>query len=142
MASPRLLSWVRSIVTSAETAELVEHARRQLRAAGLVVPGPDDFAPGRFDPAKLVLVMGPSGRSGLDLERHLLRQGMPVEMADRDTVVVLVSMLDDESTMARLVAAVLESLRDPAGPARGVDAQVTGLAPQRLSPRDAFFSPH
>jgi lysine decarboxylase len=124
------------------TAALVEAARRSLRESGLVVPGPENFPPGRFDPAKLVLVMGPSGRSGLDLERHLLDHGMPVEMADRDTVVVLVSMLDDETTLTRLVHAVKESLRDSPGPQRAVEATPISLPPQRLSPRDAFFSPH
>ncbi len=37
---------------------LVAGARDQLRAAGLLVPGPEDHPPGRFDPAKLVVHFG------------------------------------------------------------------------------------
>jgi lysine decarboxylase len=124
------------------TAELVAHARSRLRAAGLVVPGPEDFPAGRFDPAKLVLALGASGRSGLDLERRLLDARIPVEMADRDTLVALVGMLDDDSTVDRLVATVIEGLHEPAGPARAVPAAPLELPPQRMSPREAFFSPH
>ncbi|HET8616049.1 MAG TPA: aminotransferase class V-fold PLP-dependent enzyme [Actinomycetales bacterium] len=123
------------------TADLVAGARERLRASGLVVPGPEDFAPGRFDPAKLVLVLGPTGRSGLDVEQHLLHAGIPVEMADRDTLVAMVSMLDDESTVGRFVTEVVGSLRD-AGPARPVSAVPVVLPPQRCSPREAFFSAH
>ena len=123
-------------------AALVGQAREQLRGAGVVVPGPEDFAPGRFDPAKLVLVLGPAGRSGLDVENDLLEAGIPVEMADRDTLVALVSMLDDESTVTRLVTAVLDSLRRSPGVPRPVRATSSPLPPQRMSPREAFFSPH
>jgi lysine decarboxylase len=124
------------------TAALVADARSRLRAAGLVVPGPEDFPAGRFDPAKLVLALGPSGRSGLQLEQALLGAGVPVEMADRDTLVALVSMLDDETTVDRLVTVVLAGLRDPAGPSRPVPSAPVALPPQRMSPREAFFSPH
>ncbi len=124
------------------TAELVAGAREQLRGHGVVVPGPENFPAGRFDPAKLVLVLGPGGRSGLDVEQHLLDVGMPVEMADRDTLVAMVSMLDDESTVDRLVTEVLGSLRDDPCPARPVRAMDVPLPPQRCSPREAFFSAH
>jgi lysine decarboxylase len=124
------------------TAELVEGARDRLRGAGLVVPGPEDFPPGRFDPAKLVLVLGPSGHSGLQIEQQLLSAGVPVEMADRDTLVALVSMLDDESTVDRLLTVVLANLADGEGPPRPVEAPTYGLPPQRMSPREAFFLPH
>jgi lysine decarboxylase len=124
------------------TAELVADARERLRAHGIVVPGPEDFAPGRFDPAKLVLMLGPSGCSGLQVEQHLLDVGMPVEMADRDTLVAMVSMLDDESTLDRFVTEVIASLPGAAGPARPVRAGSVALPPQRCSPREAFFADH
>jgi lysine decarboxylase len=124
------------------TAALVADARARLRVAGLVVPGPEDFGPGRFDPAKLVLVLGPSGRSGLSLERQLLRAGLPVEMADRDTLVALVTLLDDETTIDRLVGTILTGLREPAGPARPVLASTVEPPPQPMSPREAYFSLH
>jgi arginine decarboxylase len=141
-ASRALLAHESGRVLLRRTATVVAEARSRLRACGLVVPGPEDFPDGRFDPAKLVLTLGPSGRSGLDLERHLLEAGIPVEMADRDTLVALVSMLDDESTVDRLVTAVLDGLRAPAGPVRAVPAAPVELPPQRMLPREAFFSPH
>ena len=64
----------------------MERLRRRLRPSGLAVPGPDDFD-GRFDPAKLVILTAPTGRSGLDLERELAAEGITLEMADRDTLV-------------------------------------------------------
>jgi arginine decarboxylase len=123
------------------TAALVADARSRLRAAGLV-PGPEDFPAGRFDPAKLVLALGPSGRSGLELERRLLDALVPVEMADQDTLVALVSMLDDESTVDRLVTVVLGALHGPAGLRRPVQSAAVELPPQRMAPREAFFSRH
>jgi lysine decarboxylase len=124
------------------TAALVADARSRLRAAGIVVPGPEDFTAGRFDPAKLVLVLGPSGRSGLRLEQHLLQAGIPVEMADRDTLVALATLLDDETTIDRLVTTVLAGLHEPPGPVRPVAASSVDVPPQRMSPREAYFSPH
>jgi arginine decarboxylase len=124
------------------TAALVADARSRLRAAGVVVPGPEDFTAGRFDPAKLVLVLGPSGRSGLRLEQHLLQAGIPVEMADRDTLVALVTLLDDEATIDRLVTTVLAGLHEPPGPVRPVPSSSVESPPQRMSPREAYFSPH
>jgi lysine decarboxylase len=106
------------------------------------VPGPEDFTAGRFDPAKLVLVLGPSGRSGLRLEQRLLQAGIPVEMADEDTLVALVTLLDDETTIDRLVTTVLAGLRDPAGPPRAVATSPVEPPPQLMSPREAYFSPH
>ena len=75
--------------------------RTTLRATGLPVPGPEDF-PGRFDPAKVVLLTAASGRSGLDLEQAMLAAGIGVEMADRDTVVPLATMLDDDAAFEHL----------------------------------------
>jgi lysine decarboxylase len=141
-ASRALLAHAEGGALLRRTAALVAAARSRLRATGLVVPGPEDFPTGRFDPAKLVLALGPSGRSGLQLEQALLDAGVPVEMADRDTLVALVSMLDDETTVNRFVTVVLAGLRAPAGPPRPLPTTPIALPPQRMSPRDAFFSPH
>lgn len=118
--------------------------RRRFRGQGVLVPGPEHFA-GRFDPAKVVLCLGPAGVSGLDLEAALVERGMPVEMADRDTVVPLVTLMDDDTTLERLAAAVEQWL---AGAVRGAPRpqQVSGAwgtaSPQVLSPREAFFAAH
>lgn len=124
------------------TAGLVAAARARLRAAGLVVPGPEDFPPGRFDPAKLVVHLAAAGRSGLAAEAELLARGVPVEMADRDALVAQVGLVDDEGTLGRLVDGVLASLTGPPGPARPVVLPAADLPPQRLTPRQAFGAAH
>ncbi len=79
-----------------ELVQTVEAARVELRSVGLSVPGPHDHPPGRHDPAKLVIGFAAAGQSGLTAEAELLARGIPVEMADRDTIVAQVGLVDDE----------------------------------------------
>jgi arginine decarboxylase len=119
---------------------LVEGARERLRRHGLTVPGPADFPAGRYDPAKLVLLFG--GGQGLDVERSLIAAGLPVEQADRDSIVAIVTMLDDENTVGRLVDTVLAAL-GPSGAARPAVGSSVWTAPiprAAMSPREAFFA--
>jgi lysine decarboxylase len=124
----------------ARTAGLVAGARRRLAGAGLHVPDPADHPAGRFDPAKFVIHFGPSGRSGLSAEDALLARGIPVEMADRDTLVAQVGLVDDEGTLDRLVEGVLASLAGPAGSPRPPRAWQPPVPPQRMAPREASVS--
>ncbi|HEU4677002.1 MAG TPA: hypothetical protein VFS29_13480 [Motilibacteraceae bacterium] len=124
------------------TAVLVAAARTRLREAGLLVLGPKDFPPGRFDPAKLVVHFAAAGRSGLAAEAELLARGVPVEMADRDALVAQVGLVDDAGTLDRLVEGVLASLAGPPRPSRPVVLPEAELPPQRLTPRQAFTAPH
>ncbi|MCU0283411.1 MAG: aminotransferase class V-fold PLP-dependent enzyme [Candidatus Nanopelagicales bacterium] len=131
-------------------ASLVGRARARLRAAGLLVPGPEDHAPGRFDPLKLVVLL--DGRAdGLDVEQALLAAGLPVEMADRRTVLAQVGLVDDATTIGRLVDAILGAVADPpvghpgddpaaAGMTQGTATRHDVLPPQRLTPRQALFA--
>ena len=115
------------------------------REAGLRTLGPERFVPGRFDPAKLVVLTAPSGHSGLILEEALLKRGIAVEMADRDTVVPLISLLDDASSLGRLEAGLVEAAAaGEAGEPRPttVGRQWSHEAPQVLTPRQAFFANH
>lgn len=132
-------SYGRDLLT--DVAAALVDVRQELRATGLLVPGPEDFAPGRFDPAKLVLGLAPSGRSGLDLEQQLLVAGIGVEMADLDTVVPIVTMLDDRASLARLRETITAAMGLLPGQPRPV--QVAGqwgsASPQVCSPRQAFF---
>jgi lysine decarboxylase len=124
-------------------ARLVAETRTRLRAEGLTVPGPEDFGPDGFDPAKLVLLFAGSGFSGLQVEADLLIAGMPVEMADRDTLVAQVGLVDDHMTLNALVEAVRGSLRrQNPGPERAVASEIPPLPPQRTTPREAFFARH
>jgi lysine decarboxylase len=125
----------------ATAATAVERARARLRAAGYVVPGPDDFAPRTFDASKLVVQTDAAGVDGLELERALLAIGIPVEMADRSTVVPLVGLLDDDETIGPLVDLLVAhpSTRRPHPPRPTAE---TTLPRAAMTPRDAFFSPH
>jgi lysine decarboxylase len=129
----------------------VAAARARLRAAGLQVPGPEDRPAGRFDPAKLVVHFEPPGCSGLDAEAALLARGVPVEMADRHTLVAQVGLTDDADTLDRLVTGILATVRAGAGSgavapagvssARALGPTALSAPPQRMTPREAFFAP-
>jgi arginine decarboxylase len=122
---------------------LVGAARERLRALpGVLVPGPEDFPPGRFDPAKLVVVVAGSGASGIDVERDLLRADVPVEMADQDTVVPVVTLADTEATVARLVDVLCAAVVRHSGPPRPltVAPQWSARGVAAMTPRDAFFA--
>lgn len=122
-------------------ASQVARLRDALRAAGALVPGPEDF-PGRFDPAKIVILPAPAGVSGLDVEDRLRAAGIELEMADRDTVVPIATMLDDDAAFDRLTKVVLAALAELAGPGREIRpaSQWGSSAPQRCTPREAFFA--
>jgi arginine decarboxylase len=129
----------RSLLT--DLADRTERMRAALRPTGLVLPGPEDFS-GRFDPAKLVILTAASGRSGLDLEQALLAAGIGVEMADRDTVVPIATLLDDDAAFAHLTRTLQTAMADLGGTPRPMRAasQWGSFSPQRCTPREAFFA--
>jgi lysine decarboxylase len=145
-ASRALLASTEGVARLSDIAGLVADIRTAVRSAGVLSPGPTDFALGRFDPAKLVLLTAPAGRSGLDIEASLLEHGLPVEMADRDTVVPLVSMADDGRSMAILRHELDEALAAGRETAVARPVSVAALwrhtAPQVCTPRQAFFAEH
>lgn len=125
-----------------ELLHLVAYARERLAAAGLTVVDPAGFDAGRFDPAKLVVVLDRG--DGVAVERKLIAAGVPVEQADRDTLVAIVTMLDDRATVDRLVDAIVRAY-DPTAAVRPRAASAVWTAPvppSRLSPREAFFARH
>ena len=127
------------------TLALVDGARRRLRElSGVLVPGPEDFGPGRFDPLKLVVVLPGSGADGIDVERELIAGGVPVEMADRDTVVPIVTLADDTESVSRLVDVLGTAILAGSGPARPIRTAVqwAGRAGAAMAPREAFFARH
>jgi lysine decarboxylase len=109
---------------------LVEHARERLR----VVPGltllADVVDPGvLLDRTKLAINVSALGASGLAMEEDLIGAGTPVELADRDTLIPVISMSDDFETVDRFVDAV--------------EASSWTVQPEIvMPPRDAFFAPH
>ena len=114
-------------------------ARERLGAVtGLtVLDGP------HVDPLKLTLVLPGTGADGIAVENDLLAAGLPVEAAERDTIVAQVSLADTAQTLGRLVEAITASITRHRGDPRPV---VTGAAYQVtpvtvMSPRAAFFAP-
>jgi arginine decarboxylase len=124
---------------------LVARARERLRAVdGLLLPGPEDFPPGRFDPAKLVVIVAGTGASGVAVETELVRAGLPVELADHDTVVPIVTLADTEDTVNRLVEALIAAVEVHRGPARPLAGAVhwSSVAVPAMAPQEAFFAQH
>jgi lysine decarboxylase len=127
---------------------VVRDARARLRVepalAGVVLPDPTDFGAGRFDPAKLVILLAGTRLSGNDLEGTLIAAGSPLELADRDTLVPIVTMLDDESSVSRLCNLLLAAAADApqVAPRANVPVGHPPLPPAALNPREAFFADH
>ncbi len=118
--------------------EAVAHVRARLaRVPGLVVlEGPG------IDPTRLVLVLPGTGADGGAVEADLIARGMPLEMADRDTLVAMVTLADTREGLEALAAALEESLRRHRGTPRAVaPAGVWEVDPVvAMSPRAAFFA--
>ena len=61
------------------------------------------------------------------MEADLIAAGMPVEMADRDTIVPIVTLADDEHTVARFTETLVAAMRAAPRPAAAAPAR-GGLA--------------
>ena len=120
--------------------ERVAAARARLNAvAGLVVlEGP------RVDPVKLTVLLPGTGAGGLAVEGDLLAAGLPVEMADRDTIVAVVTPADDDTRLDRFVDALVEGIERHRGAPRPVVPAATWTVDPDIvvDPRTAFFAPH
>jgi arginine decarboxylase len=119
------------------TIRLVAGARERLRAvSGLHVVEAGD-------PAKLVLALSGTGADGFAVEADLLQDGIRFEMADRDTLVPVVTLADTAESIDRLATSLERSLARRSGPPRSPSpSAVWSLAPVTvLSPREAFFAP-
>jgi lysine decarboxylase len=105
------------------------------------VPGLDVLDGPGVEPAKLVVLLAGTGAHGIEVEADLIAAGMPVEMADRDTIIPIVTLADDEATVSRFTAAlvsIVEAHRGP--PRRPVPAASWTVIPEMaMPPRDAFF---
>ena len=120
------------------TVALARHAREELEAVeGLTVAATDD-------PTKLVLALAGTGADGLEVERDLVTEGLTLELANRDTLVPLLTIGDTEESVGRLVAAVRESVERRRGEPRdpGAASAVWAVEPEvALTPREAFSAP-
>jgi lysine decarboxylase len=95
------------------------------------------------DPLKLVVSLARSGADGFAVERDLLEAGIRVEMADRDTLVPILTVADDEASVLRLIAALRAAVAARRGPARAPAASGAWrvLPEVAMPPRAAFFAP-
>jgi arginine decarboxylase len=96
------------------------------------------------DPLKVVVDLTATGADGFEVEGDLRGDGVVLEMADRTTLVPLLTIGDDRRSVDRLVAALRRSLTRRAGSGRvaavaGVSWRISSRPV--LSPRDAFFAP-
>src|SRR5215831_11516412 len=117
---------------------LVAAARQRLAQ----VPGLDLLEGPGVEPTKLVVLLAGTGVHGHAVENDLIAAGMPVEMADRDTVVPIITLADDEAAVARFtetLAATIE--RHRGAPRWPVLSPAWTVTPQvALPPREAFFA--
>jgi arginine decarboxylase len=116
----------------------VAAARRRLRE----VPGVNVLDGPGVDPVKLVVLLAGTGAHGGLIEADLIAAGMPVEMGDRDTVVPIPSIADDEERLAAFTEVLIASIERHRGPPRqpAAAAAWTVRPEMVLSPREAFFA--
>ena len=101
-----------------------------------------DFAPGRFDPTKVVLRANQLGASGVEIEKKLQAQGIRVEMADNDTVVFLATLADSSEEFDHLTKALVPILKTLQSNARPTATSLSwSVVPTvAISMRDAYFA--
>ena len=94
------------------------------------------------DPLKLVISLAGTGADGFAVEQDLLREGVRLEMADRDTLVPILTVADEKPAAERLVDALARSIAHRRGDPRPVSASTAWrVTPETaLSPREAFFA--
>jgi arginine decarboxylase len=119
---------------------LVAAARARLAA----VPGVTVLAGPGVEPSKLVVLLPGTGAHGNAVEADLIAAGMPAEMADRDTIVPIITLADDEDTVTRFTRTLVAAIeRHRAAPRTPAPSPAWTVTPQlALPPRDAFFAPN
>ena len=116
----------------------VAAARQRLRE----VPGLDVLDGPGVEPAKLVALLAGTGAHGHAVEADLIAAGMPVELADRDTVIPIVTLADDADTVGAFTDTLIASVeRHRGSPRVPVAAAAWTVVPETvLAPREAFFA--
>jgi lysine decarboxylase len=125
--------------------QIVDHARDRLRkVSGLVLL--DDVVDRSVivDRAKLAINVSGTGATGLAIEDHMVAAGMPIELADRDTVVPVISMNDDLASVDRFIDGLSEAIERERSTPRPVRPSISWTVEPEvvMSPRDAFFATH
>ncbi|MGH3410711.1 MAG: hypothetical protein ACRDRJ_50685, partial [Streptosporangiaceae bacterium] len=94
------------------------------------------------EPTKLIVLLAGTGANGYAVEADLIRQGMPMEMADRDTLGPIPTIADDEAQVAAFTEALIATIERHRGtPRQPVVAPAWTVQPQTvMAPREAFFA--
>jgi arginine decarboxylase len=113
-------------------------ARKRLRE----VPGADVLDGPGVEPGKLVVLLAGTGAHGGLVEQDLIAAGMGPEMGDKDTIVPIVTIADDEQRILAFTEVLIESISRHRGvPRAPVAASSWTVDPQTvLAPREAFFA--
>ena len=106
------------------------------------VPGLDVLDGPAVEPTKLIVLLAGTGANGYAVEDDLIARGMPVEMADRDTLGPIPTIADDEGQVAAFTEALIAAIeRHRAAPRHPEPAAAWTVQPQTvLAPREAFFA--
>jgi lysine decarboxylase len=115
-------------------------ARKRLRE----VPGVDVLDGPGVEPGKLVVLLAGTGAHGGLVEQDLIEAGRAPEMGDKDTIVPIVTIADDEQRILEFTEVLIASIERHRGPARAPAAAASWTVdPQTvLAPREAFFAPN
>jgi len=94
------------------------------------------------EPTKLTVLLAGTGAHGNVVEAELIAAGMPVEMADRDTIIPIPTIADDEESLATFTGALIAAIERHRGQPRHPEpAAAWTVRPQTvLAPREAFFA--
>jgi arginine decarboxylase len=116
----------------------VAAARQRLRE----VPGLDVLQGSGVEPTKLTVLLAGTGAHGYAVENDLIAAGMPVEMADHDTIIPIVTLADSADDVSRFTEMLITIVERHRGTPRApVPAAAWTVEPQTvLAPREAFFA--
>lgn len=114
------------------------------RAAFAQVEGLKLFDGPGTDPLKLTLVLPWTGADGVAIEDDLLELGIPLETADRDVIVAVVTLADTAASVGRLTEALVEAIERRRGAPRAVvpSAAFAHDPVVAMAPRQAYFADH
>lgn len=124
---------------------IVEEAKERLRRIpGVTVMDADTLSGGGVDPVKLVIGLAGTGANAMVIEEGLIERGFPVEMADHDTVVPMVTMADSLDDVLAFTDSFAELVENQRGQPRSTrpSSAWTVRSEAVVTPRDAYFANH
>ena len=94
------------------------------------------------EPTKLTVLLAGTGAHGNLVEADLIAAGMPVEMGDRDTIIPIPTIADDEESLGRFTEVLIAAVERHRGvPRHPEPAAAWTVRPTTvLAPREAFFA--